>query len=155
MLESVPRCPECGADWQDGSTCQDDYNQMAVWEFEDMQNYGQVHHLMVLCFHLQHPSRYSPDGLRSAQKLLAEFVEGGFSPQEARRRDREKLDSGKRTWKIKSRAGLVGSYQQPVHWKMTAADVVARGASAYTASVREWAETVLAELRRSKNFPVD
>jgi hypothetical protein len=125
---------------------------MLAWEYEDMAHRGQVHHLMVLCYHLQHPSLYAPDGLRSAQRLLVEFVDGGVSPQEVRRRDREKVDSGKRKWKIKARPGLVAAYRNPIRWAMTSADVIARGVDAYNDSVGVWAKSVLAALRESGNI---
>ncbi len=32
---------------------------------------------MVLCYHLQHPSLYSPEGLDEAKRLLIEFLEHG------------------------------------------------------------------------------
>ncbi len=117
-----------------------------------MEHRGQVHHLMVLCYHLQHPSLYTPDGLLGAQRLLLEFVEGGMTPQEVRKRDREKVDSGKRDWKIKARPGLAASYRYPIHWTMTSADVLARGPDAYTDSIQEWANSVLAALRESGNL---
>lgn len=72
--ESRSACPECGAAWVGQKMCQDDFHQMLFWEAENPA-YGEVHHLMVLCYHLQHPSLYSPEGLTEARKLLAEFVE--------------------------------------------------------------------------------
>jgi hypothetical protein len=45
-----------------------------------------------------------------------------------------------------------GAYAHPVAWTMTAADVVAAGLDAYDASVRAWAESVLAALRHSCNL---
>ena len=56
---------------------------------------------MVLCYHLQHPSLYSPEGLRGARELLIDFVARGLSPAEVRLRDRERLRSDKRDFKIK------------------------------------------------------
>ena len=145
-------CPECGASWSGGNTCQDYFSQMGAWEFENLAVRGAVHHLMVLCYHLQHPSLYAPDGLNYAKQLLVDFVEGGVSPQEMRERSRDKVDSGKRSWKVKTKPGLVGSYKYPIHWRMTAADVVAGGADSYCDSVRAWARSVLEVIRGSGNL---
>jgi hypothetical protein len=151
-LENPSFCPECGAAWPEGCTCQDYFSQMLAWEYEDMQHRGQVHHLMVLCYHLQHPRLYAPDGLRNAQRLLLEFVEGGITPQEVRRRDREKVDSGKRSWKIKARPGLMASYCNPIRWPVTSADMIANGADVYNASIEAWARSVLEAMRASGNL---
>src|SRR5512147_743298 len=120
------RCPECGAAWADGNTCTDYFHQMLFWEAED-PSLGIVHHLTVLCYHLQHPSLYSPEMLDGAKQLLVDFVERGVSPQTVRQRDRTKLDSGNRSWKIKGTAGSHGTYHNPIHWTMTASDVTAGG----------------------------
>ncbi len=134
------RCPECGAEWHDGKTCQDHFHQMLVWESE--HSLLEVHHLMVLCYHLQHPSLYSPEGLREARRLLAEFVERGTSPQEVRRLNRSRVDSGKRDWKIRATATSHGSYSRPIRWTITAADVIAGGPERYYENVRKWARSV-------------
>jgi hypothetical protein len=118
-------CPECGAVWEGGHTCQDDFHQMLFWEAEDLQR-REVHHLTVLCYHLQHPSLYSPEGLAYLQQLLYEFVQQGVAPQEVRKRNRTQVDSGRRTWKITARPGAQGAYLHPVMWTMTAADVILR-----------------------------
>ena len=146
-----PTCPDCGADWSSGLTCQDAFYQMGAWEL-DHQIYA-VHHLMVLCYHLQHPGLYSPEGLAFSQDLLVDFVEKGISPAEVRRRDRSRVDSGSRTWKIKGTPASHGAYSRPVRWTMTAGEVVAAGLAAYEDSVRAWASSVLADLRASGNYP--
>ncbi len=145
----LPQCPECGAAWNDGQTCEDDFHQMLYWEAEYPQ-YGEVHHLMVLCYHLQHPSLYSPAGLNEGRRLLAEFVERGASPDEVRRRNRARVDSGKRTWKIKGTANSRGAYNPPVVWTMTARDVVAGGADQYCDNVRTWARSVNEALKATQ-----
>ena len=85
---------------------------MLFWEAE-YPAYGEVHHLMVLCYYLQHPSLYSPAGLHEARRLLAEFVERGTAPFEVRQRNRDRVDSSKRDWKITGTPAAQGSYQQP------------------------------------------
>jgi hypothetical protein len=135
-------CAECGAIQGADFTCQDHFHQMLYWEAE-FPAYGTVHHLMVLCYHLQHPSLYSPDGLKWGQHLLTEFVVNGVSTEEIRRRNRDVLDSGQRAYKIKGSSTSRGAYEQPPTWTMTAADVVTHGAENYINSVEIWARSVV------------
>jgi hypothetical protein len=150
-VEAHTQCPECGTPLQDGKTCQDYFYQMLYWEAE-FPEIGVVHHLMVLCYHLQHPSLYAPDGLEYSKGLLVDFVERNISTEESRRRSRDLVASDKRTFKIKGKPGLQGSYANPVQWTMTAASVTAAGADGYIDSVRKWAQTVLNDLRGSGNI---
>src|SRR5687767_12044138 len=122
-METTQICPECGSAWSGGQTCQDYFHQMLYWEAEDMETRGVVHHLMVLCYHLQHPSRYSPEGLAHSRALLVDFVEKGLSPAYVRKRDKEKVSSANRKTNIGGRH-MKGSYDRPVLWTMTAVDVV-------------------------------
>ena len=140
-MAAFKNCPECGAVLTDGQTCEDYFHQMLYWEAEH-PTYGEVHHLTVLCYHLQHPSLYSPDGLNEARRLLVEFVEWGTSPVEVRQRNRDYVDSGRRTWKIIATATSRGSYNQSVKWNMTAADVVMDGPENYCDNVRAWAHSI-------------
>jgi hypothetical protein len=133
------RCPECRAAWDEGATCEDAFYQMLYWENEQ-PDLGEVHHLMVLCFYLQHPSRMSPEGLAYQIQLLADFVEGGISPADVRRERSSQVDSGKRSWKVTARPGEAAGYSVEMNWKMTALDVVATGRDAYIESVRRWAD---------------
>jgi hypothetical protein len=125
---------------------------MLAWDFEHPEYGRAVHHLTVLCFHLQHPSRYSPQGLAAAQGLLVDFLERGVSPQDARRRDRTALNSRNRTWKIAGTPQSRGAYAHPVPWTMTAGDVTANGITSYPDSVRSWAASILRTLRASGNL---
>ena len=114
-------CPECGAEWSEKQTCQDYFHQMLFWENET-PSYGEVHHLIVLCYHIQHPSQFSPEGLSEAIHLLVKFLEHGVTPQQALIISHTKVDSSRRTWKIKGRAASHGSYPGPIQWRTTIAD---------------------------------
>ena len=147
-MGNQPTCPDCHAFLSDHLTCQDHFHTLLYWENE-VPEYGEVHHLTVLCYHLQHPGLYSPEGLQYARKLLADFLAGGLSPAKVRRQQRDQVDSGKRQFKITSSPGSQGAYPTPIHWSMTVADVVAAGKARYPVSVRAWAESIfhtLAEL---------
>jgi hypothetical protein len=145
-MEALQHCPECGASWFNAPTCEEHFHQMLFWEAENPA-YGEVHHLMVLCYHLQHPSLYSPEGLSEARRLLVEFVEHGASPVEVRKRNRARVDSSRRNWKIKGTSASHGSYDPPVQWTMTAADVVAGGSENYCDNARAWARSINESLK--------
>ncbi|MEO6458030.1 MAG: DUF5946 family protein [Chloroflexia bacterium] len=151
MSETMQVCPECGVAWHGGKTCQDDFHQMLYWEAEN-PSLWEVHHLMVLCYHLQHPTLYSPDGLAWAKETLVEFVEHEVTTEEVRRRNRTNLDSGNRKWKIKGTPDSHGSYAPPVQWTMTATDVTAGAMSDYCDNVRVWAQSVLDAMKASSNL---
>ena len=140
-METKQVCLECGAEWHNGEMCQDYFYQMLYWEAEN-PSYGEVHHLMVLCYHLQHPSLYSPEGLHEAIQLLDDFLERGLTPEQARKRNRSALNSSTRTWKITGTPTSHGTYDPPIIWKMTASDVIGGGKDAYCEKVREWAKSV-------------
>ena len=144
-------CSKCGAVLPEGATCETNFHQMLFWEAEEPTR-GVVHHLMVLCYHLQHPSLYSPDGLANGIQLLTSFVRDGISPAEIRRTMSDKVNSKNRQWKVTARPDSKGIYAHPVVWTMRAADVVARGVDHYVDSVREWAQSVYNVLQASENL---
>lgn len=144
----VDHCAECGATITNERVCRDYFHQMLYWENEDPAR-GVVHHLMVLCYHLQHPSLYSAEGLAHAKSLLVDFVERGLNPQQVRRNNRERVASGVREWSITARPGNHGAYERPIAWAMTAADVVAGGADRYCENVRLWSESINTAIKQA------
>ena len=122
------------------------FYQMLAWEHEKPSNWT-VHHLTVLSYHLQHPSLYSPEGLRGAIGLLDDFVGRGLAPQEVRKQNRAAVDSNQRRWKITGRPDSHGAYDRPVHWTMTAANVIENGIDNYCNSVRAWARSMYESLK--------
>ncbi|MBX3059717.1 MAG: hypothetical protein KF770_24975 [Anaerolineae bacterium] len=144
-VESI--CPECGAVLPTGQSCQDLFDQMLLWEWEHPP-LGEVHHLMVLCYHLQHPHLYSPEGLAYARRLLAQFVAQGLSPTEARQQNRAQVSSANRNWKITGTAVAFGAYDQPMNWTMTAVDIITGGPENYGERVRAWAQSIHQVLSR-------
>jgi hypothetical protein len=150
-METMQVCPECGAAWDEEQTCQDHFHQMILWEYEKPAN-RVVHHLMVLSYHLQHPSLYSPQGLSGAMHLLADFLEHGVTPGEARKQHRATVDSSTRTWKIKGTPASHGVYDHPLRWTLTASDVIEGGVDNYCESVRTWARSIHDDLTTSGNL---
>ena len=137
----IDKCPECGARLAAEQTCRDHFHQMLFWENEDPTRWA-VHHLMVLCYHLQQPSLYSAKGLATARGLLTDFIERGLSPEEVRKKNSGPVASGARDWTITARPGNQGAYDRPSRWTMMAADVVADGPENYVVNVRTWASEV-------------
>jgi len=150
-VQSQPTCPECGATWKEGISCESNFHQMLFWENED-PHLGVIHHLMVLAYHLQHPSRYSPEGLEYGIHLLVDFVERGVSPQQVQQKNRSAVDSHHRKWTIRARPGSRASYPHPASWSMTAQDVVDAGASHYAEGVQAWARSIITDLRSTGNL---
>lgn len=140
-MTTIAHCPDCGAAHANGVTCQDDFYQMLYWEAE-VPARGEVHHLMVLCYHLQHPGLYSPAGLQHALGLLDDFIVRGKSPAEVRHINRDKVASDQRAWKITARPDQHGAYDRAIAWTLTAADVIAGGPDRYCDTVRLWARSV-------------
>jgi hypothetical protein len=88
---SGPRtaCEACNAVPFSGDSCEADFYMLLAWEHE-RRELLEVHHLMVLAYHLQHPHLYSPEGLAYARRLLADFLVG-LTPTAARARARGRL----------------------------------------------------------------
>lgn len=140
-------CPECGATLADGGNCRDLFDQMLFWEADAPNSLGSVHYLTVICYHLQHPGLYSPEGLQAAIKLLVDFIENDVKPQTVVKHERARVDSSRRIWKIKGTPASPGVYPRPVHWSMTAADVIAGGRNNYCENVNLWARSVLKAIK--------
>jgi hypothetical protein len=150
MMAEQKQCPDCAADWSHGQTCTDHFHTLGYWELEH-QLYD-VHHLMVLAYHLQHPHLYSPEGLKGALGLLVQFVEQGATTQAIRQQNQMVMDSGNRKFKITGTAEAYGRYAHPVAWTMTAADVTGGGMEHFYANVWAWAASILRALRESGNL---
>jgi hypothetical protein len=150
-MNDVPMvCPECGDRWLEGQMCADAFHVLLGWEWEYQML--EVHHLLVLSYHLQHPSLYSPEGLHSGCALLIAFVEDGVTPQTMRKRIGKQVDPGARTFNITARPDHYGMYKKPVVWTMRIGDCLRAGPDQYYASVRAWAASILASLRASGNL---
>jgi hypothetical protein len=153
--ENISVCPECGAIWRQNDTCQDRFYQMLYWESKNPDDGAQVHHLMVLCYHLQHPGMYSPEGLSEGLRLLDAFLRQGADPAKVRRQSQASVDSSSRTWKIGATSTSHGSYDPPIKWGMTTVDVIGRGRERYRDSIQAWAQSICAVLEASGLLPSD
>ncbi len=135
------RCPQCGAFFVDGETCQDYFDTCQLKEIEQPAYYA-VHHLSVPCYMLQH-NAYAREGWLEVRKLLGKFVYDGWTRAMARRHYRVAADSGHRTWSFTRGARLQGG--EAIVWRFTVADVKLVTAELYCTDVRHWAESILAD----------
>ncbi len=122
---------------------------MIAWDFEDFLGVGQIHHLTVVNYNLQHPSVYSQKGLEDAKGFLVEFLEEGFSFKEHDERNRARLASNVRDWKITGTSEDHGSYDTAPVWAVTAQDVVEGGLESYVENVKKWSNSVYKALSES------
>ncbi|HJS17926.1 MAG TPA: DUF5946 family protein [Anaerolineales bacterium] len=132
-------CPECGA--QD-HLCQARFDEFLVLEFTDA-GYGAVHHLTVATYMLQHSSKMTCEGWLHERELLREFLVENKSPQSIRRQNKDLVDSGKRTFKFKSKDGL--PVVDKTTWTKTILDVRTENAEVYCKDVTAWARSALEE----------
>lgn len=130
-------CPECGAA---EALCQTRFDEFLALEFSDM-GYGEVHNLTVAAYMLQHSSKLSLEGWLYERDLLREFIVEKKSPSLIRQQVKDSVDSGKRTFKFKSKDG------KPVinksTWTKTILDVRSENADVYCADINAWAKAVL------------
>jgi hypothetical protein len=137
-------CPECGAPDQ---LCQTRFDEFLVLEFTDT-GYAAVHHLTVAAFMLQHSSRMTREGWMYERELLREFLIENKPPSYIRKQNKDKVDSGKRTFKIKSRDGK--RIIEKSTWKKTILDVRTENSEVYCEDVTSWASSVLEDAAKEK-----
>lgn len=145
-------CIECGGKLFDGKACKDYFEEMITWDFEDFMGAGSVHHLTVLCYNLQHPKLYSKRGLKDAKEFLTEFVLQKSSFEEHDKRNRERLSSSVRDWKISGTVEDYGEYDNDFEWTIHASDITIQGKEGYEERVQLWAESVYKDLKNSGNI---
>lgn len=141
-------CPECGAAWPEGQTCQGLFDEFLVWEFQDPE-YGAVHFLTVAVFMTQH-GRYTDEAQAWIKQKLRENLEEGQPFEQIRRAANREASQANRTWKVVRPPGAPPPPR--IAWAMTIVDVArqhelsAFDAAAYRAAVMEWARTTLRQL---------
>ena len=133
-------CPECGAP---ETLCQTRFDEFLALEFTDA-GYGAIHHLTVTAYMIQHSSKLTREGWLHERELLREFLVENKPPAFIRKQNRDLVDSGKRTFTIKSRDG------KPVInktiWTKTILDVRTMNAEVYCSDMAAWARSVLDEV---------
>jgi hypothetical protein len=137
----MSNCPECGAR---DSLCQARFDEFLVLEFTDA-GYGAVHHLTVAAYMVQHSSKMTREGWLFERNLLREFLVENKPPAYIRKQNKDVVDSGKRTFKIKSKTGL--PVIDKTTWRKTILDVRAENAEVYCENITAWARSVLEEAK--------
>jgi len=132
-------CPECGAP---DNLCQTRFDEFLVLEFTD-PGYGAVHNLTVATYMLQHSSKMSKEGWLYERDLLREFIVEKKSPSLIRQQVKDSVDSGKRTFKFKSKDGV--PVINKTTWMKTILDVRAENAEVYCEDINVWSKSVLEE----------
>lgn len=145
-------CSECGAPLGSVERCVDYLNTMIAWDFEDFKGVGQIHHLTVLSYNVQHPSQYSQKGLENAIESLFEYTAKPTAFALHGARDVEKLSSNIRDWKIIATPDDQASYKQTPQWSMRASDVVSGGIDRYVENVEKWSNSIIEALKDSGEF---
>lgn len=130
-------CPECGAA---DSACETRFHECLALEFSDAA-YGAVHHLTVAAYMLQHSSQLTRDGWLYERNLLREFLVENKPPALVRQQNRDAVDSGKRSFKIKSKDGK--PIVSKTTWAKTILDIRMENAEDYCEDVTAWARSVL------------
>lgn len=132
-------CPECGAR---DSLCKERFDEFLILEFTDA-GYGAVHHLTVAAYMVQHSSKMTPEGWKYERDLLREFLVEKKTPATIRKQIKDTVDSGKRTFKFKSKTGV--PVINKITWNKTILDVNSKNADIYCADITVWATAVLAD----------
>ena len=135
-------CPECGAP---DNRCQTRFDEYLILEFTDA-GYGAVHHLTVAAFMVQHSSKMTREGWLFERDLLRQFLVENKPPARIRKQIKDTVDSGKRTFKFKSRDGLPVITKNT--WAKTIVDVHAENVEAYCEEITAWARSVLEEAEK-------
>ena len=130
-------CPECGAP---ENLCQARFDEFLILEFTDA-GYGAVHHLTVTAYMVQHSSKMTREGWLFERNLLREFLIENKSPAYIRKQNKDLVDSGKRTFKIKSKTGL--PVINKTTWTKTILDVRTENAQIYCEDINLWVRSVL------------
>jgi hypothetical protein len=142
-------CPECGAL---DSACAARFDEFLVLEFADA-SYGAVHHLTVATYMLQHSSKLTKEGWLYERQLLREFIIENKPLAFIKKQNKDKVDSGKRDFKIKSKTGQ--RIISKSAWTKTILDVRTDNAETYCADVAEWARFALADAEKVDVLPTE
>jgi len=93
---------------------------------------------------IQHSSKMTREGWQYERDLLREFIIENKSPQAVRKQIKDTVDSGKRTFKFKSKTGV--PVIDKTTWQRTILDVRAENAQVYREDIKAWAKSVLEDV---------
>ena len=140
-------CPDCGAPIADGVTCRALFDQLLAHEYAFPKAFGEVHHLTVAAYSLQHPRGYSHDAIRMWRVMVDESLDGVSTPEDFLVRARLQFSGEVRV----RQPGSEPPEGWPHRWPVTVADVVVPetepgDAESHIDRVRQWAGSIRATL---------
>lgn len=133
-------CPQCGAIYSAGETCQTRFDACLALEYENPAVYGAVHLLTVACYMLQH-NLYSRQGWLESRHLVAQTIRLGSNTVEVRKEYQRRLDRRQRNWSV-TKGEKLGEFDL-IRWSCTIAEIPLEGPERYVAAVRQWAMCIL------------
>jgi len=122
--------------------CKTRFDEFLVLEFTD-PSYGIVHNLTVATYMLQHSSKLAREGWMYERDLLRDFIIEKKSPATIRKQIKDNVDSGKRTFKFKSKTDAPVINKST--WSKTILDVRVENAAIYCDDINAWARSALEE----------
>lgn len=149
-MSTEASCPECGAVWAAGQTCQALFDEFLIWEFQDPE-YGAVHFLTVAAFMTQH-GRYTDEAQAWIVQQLRAHLDDDQPVERIRRLSQQTTSQANRTWKVVRGPGDPPAPRRA--WDMTIVEVARRHeeagleAAAYRAAVTDWARKTLRQLEK-------
>lgn len=130
-------CPECGALWPEGFSCEGAFHALLAREWQDPELQAE-HFFLVACYNLQHPSSFTEEALKNLQQGLSAKLETGLSILDLRKRAEEAFDGPNRVRKPEAERQVVLR-----KWTFTLVEVYAKGALEGAAQrVRDWANAI-------------
>ncbi len=138
--ETDSRCPECGAAWAGGKTCEEIFHEFLTLEFENYNGEGEVHFYTVASYMIQH-QRYSSEGFEWIREQLRNALAGELSIQEIQAVAGKTAGQDKRNWKITRDKNT--PIQPPLNWPITIVDVYQDTSANYNARILNWAQSIV------------
>jgi hypothetical protein len=133
-------CPECRGRPVDGLACQEMFEALLAWEWQDPA-LGAVHFLTVSSYLLQHPATLTADALAAIRSAFAAVVDGVMTVEQVRARH-ARLFAGER----RARKAEGELCPQARTWSMTIADVYTGGQPGAAGRVAQWAQAIRDEM---------
>lgn len=134
-------CPECGAPWNHGPSCWEQFGAILAWEWQDPELQA-VHFLTVAAYNLQHPAQFTDAALTGLRAAFIDYLDNDITIAEIRAR-MSRLTAGK------PRVLRPEAERRPMlrRWRMTIADVYLSGQPEGAAQrVIAWAASLRSEL---------
>jgi hypothetical protein len=142
-------CPDCGLVLPEGRGCRDLFYEMLAIEAQIPGGPTALGHFFaVASFNLQHPSLFVPAAIPELHRALRDALEGRADVAELRRRAGRAYDGFTRVVRRADDPGPVQPPAWPVAWPITVGDVCRVDPAHYDARAREWAESIVAVLRK-------